>query len=392
MLDVTVIEDPEAAAVSLDPIRARLLAELAAGPASATMLAGRVGLPRQKVNYHLKALERHGLVELADERRKGNVTERLMRATAASYVISPLALAAVQPDPDRFRDQLSARWLLALGARLVRDVGSLITGAAKAHKRLATYALDGEVRFASAADRAAFIQELTAGVSALLRKYDAGRPKKAATTGSSSPSTPRSGHRPPRNWTSRTSSTQESAMSKEFEIVHEFEVDATPDEVWDAVTSGTGGWLWPMEFDGEKRVGPFGSTLTNFEPPHRLTARTEDVGFPTQSLNQIDETIEPRDGGRRAWVRYVHSGIFTDDWDNQFDGASKHNAFYMHTLREYVTHFAGRSVAFATLNGPEASTAPGSLEVAALALGLADDIQGGRGYGHPVPRANSWTP
>jgi DNA-binding transcriptional ArsR family regulator len=174
MLDVTVIEDAEAAAVSLDPVRARLLAELAAGPASAAMLAGRVGLPRQKVNYHLKTLERHGLVELAGERRKGNVTERLMRATAASYVISPLALAAVQPDPDRFRDQLSAGWLLALGARLVRDVGSLITGAAKARKRLATYALDGEVTFASAADRAAFIEELTQGVGALISKYHAG--------------------------------------------------------------------------------------------------------------------------------------------------------------------------------------------------------------------------
>ncbi|GGM89280.1 ArsR/SmtB family transcription factor [Streptomyces fuscichromogenes] len=173
MLDVTVIEDPEAAAVSLDPVRARLLAELAGAPASAAMLAGRVGLPRQKVNYHLKALERHGLVELAGERRKGNVTERLMRATAASYVISPAALPAVQPDPDRFRDQFSARWLLALGARLVRDVGMLISGAATARKRLATYALDGEVRFASAADRAAFVQELTAGVSALIRKYDA---------------------------------------------------------------------------------------------------------------------------------------------------------------------------------------------------------------------------
>jgi DNA-binding transcriptional ArsR family regulator len=172
MLDVTVIEDPAAAAVSLDPIRGRLLAELAAGPASAAMLAGKVGLPRQKVNYHLKALERHGLVELAGERRKGNVNERLMRATAASYVISPLALAAVQPDPDRFRDQLSARWLLAVGARLVRDVGMLITGAARARKRLATYALDGEVRFATAGDRAAFIEELTAGVSALVRKYD----------------------------------------------------------------------------------------------------------------------------------------------------------------------------------------------------------------------------
>ncbi|MFE5024191.1 ArsR/SmtB family transcription factor [Streptomyces sp. NPDC056656] len=174
MLDVTVIEDPAAAAVSLDPTRARLLAELAAGPASAAMLAPKVGLPRQKVNYHLKALEKHGLVELAGERRKGNVTERLMRATAASYVISPVALGAVRPDPDRARDQLSARWLLAVAARLVQDVGALLTGAAKAKKRLATYALDGEVRFASAADRAAFIEELTQGVGALVRKYHDG--------------------------------------------------------------------------------------------------------------------------------------------------------------------------------------------------------------------------
>ncbi|WP_033283152.1 SRPBCC family protein [Streptomyces sp. NRRL F-525] len=166
-------------------------------------------------------------------------------------------------------------------------------------------------------------------------------------------------------------------MSKEFEIVYEFEVDATPEEVWAAITDGTGGWLWPMEYDAENRVGPFGSTLTNFDPPHRLTARTEDVGFPIQSLNQIDETIEPRDGGRRAWVRYVHSGIFTDDWDNQYDGASKHNAFYLHTLREYVTHFAGRAVAFATLNGPDASIAPDALEVTARALGLADDTAEG---------------
>jgi len=166
-------------------------------------------------------------------------------------------------------------------------------------------------------------------------------------------------------------------MSKEFEIVYEFDVDATPEQVWDAITSGTGGWLWPMEFDGEKRVGPFGSTLTNFDPPHRLTARTEDVGFPTQSLNQIDETVEPRDDGRRAWVRYVHSGIFTDDWDNQYDGARKHNAFYLHTLREYVTHFAGRSVAFATLNGSDASTAADAFGVVGRALGLADDVEQG---------------
>ncbi|MEV6981585.1 helix-turn-helix domain-containing protein [Sphaerisporangium sp. NPDC051017] len=170
MQDIAVIEDPAAAEVSLDPIRARLLAELSE-PGSATMLAAKVGLPRQKVNYHLKTLEAHGLVEMIEERRKGNVNERIMRATAASYVISPTALASVEPDPARSPDQLSASWLLAVAARLVRDVGALITGAARARKRLATFAIDGEVRFASAADRAAFAQELAGAVTALVSKY-----------------------------------------------------------------------------------------------------------------------------------------------------------------------------------------------------------------------------
>jgi DNA-binding transcriptional ArsR family regulator len=170
MLDVAVIDDPAAAEVSLDPVRARILAELAE-PGSATMLAGKIGLTRQKVNYHLRALERHGLVELVEERRKGNVTERLMRATAASYVISPAALAPVQPDPGRAPDRLSARWLLALAARLVREVGGLIGGAAMANKALATYAIDANVRFASAADRAAFAEELTATLTRLISRY-----------------------------------------------------------------------------------------------------------------------------------------------------------------------------------------------------------------------------
>src|SRR5437879_8900402 len=126
LLDIAVIENAAAAEAALDPIRARLLAELAQ-PRSATMLGHRFGLPRQKINYHLKALERHGLVELVEERRKGNVNERMLRATAASYVISPLALAAVQPDRARAPDRVSARWLLAVAARLVRDVGALIT-------------------------------------------------------------------------------------------------------------------------------------------------------------------------------------------------------------------------------------------------------------------------
>ncbi|WBO67093.1 SRPBCC family protein [Streptomyces camelliae] len=166
---------------------------------------------------------------------------------------------------------------------------------------------------------------------------------------------------------------------KEFEIVREFEVDVPPEQVWDAVINASGAYLWPMD-PPEPRVGgsgPFGSTVTVWDPPHRYTNRSENVGMPTQSANQLDYTIEPRDEGRRAWVRYVHSGIFTDDWNNQYDGASKHTNFYLHTLCEYLTHFAPRPVTFAQLNGPAASATPRALAAVGHALGLSDDAAAG---------------
>jgi DNA-binding transcriptional ArsR family regulator len=174
MVDVEVIEDPAAAVVALDPVRARLLAELAA-PASAATLAARVGLARQKVNYHLRTLEAHGLVEVAEERRWGGLTERLLVATAASYVVSPGALGEAASDPRRTQDRLSARYLIALAARMVREVGALARRAEAADRRLATLSLDTEIGFRSAEERAAFAEDLTAAVTALVSRYhDAG--------------------------------------------------------------------------------------------------------------------------------------------------------------------------------------------------------------------------
>lgn len=176
MLDIQVIDDPAAATVALGPMRSRLLSELAA-PASAATLAGRVGLSRQKVNYHLRALEGHGLVRLAEERRWGGLTERLLVATAASYVVSPGALGPVAVDPDREVDRLSASYLIALGARVVREVAGLVRRANQAGKRLATLAVDTEVRFRSPADRSAFTAELSAAITTLVAKYhDASAP------------------------------------------------------------------------------------------------------------------------------------------------------------------------------------------------------------------------
>jgi len=178
MLDVEVIDDPAAATVALEPVRSRLLSELAE-PASAATLAARLGIARQKINYHLRALESHHLVRLAEKRQWGGLTERLMIATAASYIVSPGAMgpAAVAPHSHRGADRLSASYLIALAARVIREVSSLLRRSRELDKRLATWSLDTEIRFRSAADRAAFGDELTKAITTLAARYhDASTP------------------------------------------------------------------------------------------------------------------------------------------------------------------------------------------------------------------------
>jgi len=159
-------------------MRARLLAELRDGPASAATLATRVGLARQKVNYHLRTLESHGLVELAEIRMRGGIAERMLRATSASYVVSPTAIAGNGSRPEEVADQLSADYLISLAGRVVHEVGTQARLADAAGRRLPTFTLDAEVRFTSAEDRAAFADELTAAVLDLVARYhrDDGRP------------------------------------------------------------------------------------------------------------------------------------------------------------------------------------------------------------------------
>jgi DNA-binding transcriptional ArsR family regulator len=170
MLDIEVIDRPSAAAAALEPVRSQLLSELRE-PASAATLATRLGLKRQKINYHLRTLEEHGLVEVADTRKWGGLTERLMVASATAYVVSTKALGPAGADPDRTADRLSASYLIALGARLVREVGALQRAAADAGKGLATLAIDTEIRFRSPGDRASFTRELTEAITMLAARY-----------------------------------------------------------------------------------------------------------------------------------------------------------------------------------------------------------------------------
>lgn len=169
MHDVDVIEDPVPAADLLDPLRARILAELGR-PGSASTLAPTLGQTRQKLNYHLKALEANGLVTLVEERPRRGLTERLFQASARSYIVGPAAVGPTAVDPDR-TDRLSSRYLIALGARLVTEVADLVRRAERAGKPLATLSIDTDIRLASAEARAAFTADLAAAVRDLAARY-----------------------------------------------------------------------------------------------------------------------------------------------------------------------------------------------------------------------------
>ena len=167
---VRVLDRAEEAAAILHPLRGELLAELRE-PHSAAGLAQKLHLPRQKVNYHLRELERLALVELVEERRKGNCVERVVRATARSFVISPETLGRLSADPAEVQDRFSSAYLTALVARALEELGRQRAGADDAGKRLPTFSLQADVRFASPEARAGFSEELAGEIARLTTKY-----------------------------------------------------------------------------------------------------------------------------------------------------------------------------------------------------------------------------
>lgn len=176
MDDLRVLADAAAVEVALDPIRASIL-EALTEPGSATTLAAAIGSTRQKVNYHLKTLEAHGLVELAEERAWGGITERFVRRSARHLVVAPDLLQGAALDPNEVADRLSAAYLIAVNARTVSELGAIASTAA-AGTRLPTLTVDTVIGFNSPEDRAAFAAELQAAVNSLAARYhhDDGRP------------------------------------------------------------------------------------------------------------------------------------------------------------------------------------------------------------------------
>ena len=168
---IELVDDPDRAVTALSPDRRRLLAALAEAPDSATGLAERLGDSRQRLNYHLRELERAGFVELHEARRKGNCVERVMRAKARHWLIDPGALAGLADAPMPPADRFSAAYLIALAARAIREVAGLVRKAADSRKRLATLAIESDVRLGHPSDFPAFADELARAIADVIARH-----------------------------------------------------------------------------------------------------------------------------------------------------------------------------------------------------------------------------
>lgn len=157
--DIEGVEHPHAAELLLHPLRQRILHE-ASEPASAAEIARRVDLPAQKVNYHVRALVDAGLLVPAGERLKRNLVEKRYRATARAYVLLPKVLGEISPEWLSLSDEVSAAHLIQLASTLQSELSSAIREVRNRAGEVPTLSLDVELRFDSAAQRAAFATAL----------------------------------------------------------------------------------------------------------------------------------------------------------------------------------------------------------------------------------------
>ncbi len=166
------VSDPAAVEALTHPIRRKVLAELRA-PKSAASVARTLGMPRQKVNYHLKELAKAKLVRTAGERAKGHLTEKLYEAVAGTFILSPRVAWEDGARDKAMRDQVSLKRLVSMGDQLQKDAISLLDLAAFDGEEIPSASVEAAISFADEEARSSFMEDYLQVLGPLLSKHGA---------------------------------------------------------------------------------------------------------------------------------------------------------------------------------------------------------------------------
>ena len=168
--DLLCITDRTGAAEILHPLRLEIL-RLAAEPVSASELAPRLNLSRQRVNYHVRRLARGGFLRRAGQRRRRNMIEQRYVVSARAFLLSPDLLGAVGADWRRVEDAASAGYLLALGCQMESDLIRVWRQAQTSGKPAPTQSLKSQFRFETAQQREKFVRALEEAVVRVVNEH-----------------------------------------------------------------------------------------------------------------------------------------------------------------------------------------------------------------------------
>ena len=168
-------------------------------------------------------------------------------------------------------------------------------------------------------------------------------------------------------------------MGHEYRDEDELTVDASPDEVWEAIATGPGMNAWFMGHTtvtggecGAIRVdmGQFTQdfTITGWQPGRRLAYTTDPR--PDGSFLALEWLIEGRSG--TTILRSVGSGfIGSDDWQDEYDSLRQGGRRYLLNVGQYLTFFRGRAATPVNAGWPQAGPRADVLRTLTHGLGLA---------------------
>ena len=165
--------DTRAMSALASPARRQILAALAEANDSASGLAERLGDSRQRINYHMRALDEAGLVELAEERPRRGLVEKIFRPAGRSFALDPAILGSLDAgEAIAEGDRWAAAYAIALASRVTREVAALRARAANEEKRLAVASLDTTVRLVDPKSMEAFVEELAGTIAEIVARHD----------------------------------------------------------------------------------------------------------------------------------------------------------------------------------------------------------------------------